>query len=309
MKIDVVIGNPPYNGPTKGSAKLAPKFMNQFLDDPDAGIVSMIVPIHWQSGAVNVEKKGMSYKGIRQKFWNRGITIVKTDISTFFPNIGESICYFVSIPSETKKWIIDGVEYTIENPFELLKSNTRRTWEGVRDKILNAPFPRIPFTSHKKFFPSQKWQDLNTDCEGIRTFYSRKHWNLGRTHCVPTEVPPDYSDPKVLLNVSRWTRDAVTEYCFASDNISSHSWSRHYTVNTKKEADNLVSYIRDSKLFRYMLSHRPKECITPFMNSWTNTSGLFLPLLPLNNPYTDSELYELFNITEDEIEEIEKWTN
>ena len=304
-----ILTNPPYNGPKKGHP-LAPKFMNQALDDVNAGIVSMIVPIRWQSDGSKIERKGKLYKGLRAKLWNRGTTVVKTDVSAYFPNVGESIGYFVSIPSDTRKWIIDGIEYTIENPFELLKSPTMKTWEGVRDKILESDYPRIPLSSHQKFFPTRKKEDLNTAGKGIRTFYSRINWKAGRTHCIPTEIPPDYTAWKVIFNRAAWSRNQpLAEYCFEAEYITSHSWSRHYTTpGGEQEAKNMVSYIRDSKLFRYMLSHRPKECADPYQNTWTTAPDLFLPLLPLDKPYTDTELYEIFNITETEQAEIEKWT-
>jgi site-specific DNA-methyltransferase (adenine-specific) len=95
MKFDVIIGNPPYNPPTKvdrGGSGSGSKIWHKFIEKSfealeEDGIVAMVTPTTWRHGDFN---KNRQHKKAQELIFNHGIQDW-CDAKKHFPMVGHSI--------------------------------------------------------------------------------------------------------------------------------------------------------------------------------------------------------------------------
>lgn len=80
MKFDVVIGNPPYQGPTKASKKLWPQFISKAFElVKDGGAVYLITPTTWLNRKL---------RGAWRSYANFDVVSLISDLTPWFPTVG-----------------------------------------------------------------------------------------------------------------------------------------------------------------------------------------------------------------------------
>jgi hypothetical protein len=82
MQFDVVIGNPPYQGVSKKSSKLWPRFFEKAFElTKDNGVVTMVAPATWLN---------RSPHGAWKHLKNQDVVSLMSNVSSFFPSVAST---------------------------------------------------------------------------------------------------------------------------------------------------------------------------------------------------------------------------
>jgi len=294
MKFDIVLSNPPYQKPGDNiSSPLWPKFSEKFIKYiKNNGFIAFITPATWLNGNsifkkiflkydvlfVNVNECKKHFKkvalNVTFSYWivqNKFSNIETEILSKNFDNnkIYKSKIYFKDFNNLPTGWI------DLSNPIL-----------GIHKKILNLPkmiFFHGPITSFKKF------SSIETNIYKYKIHYSRarKIWS---------------SEPGLLQNKNKviiWhTSYYINKFdkneCITSDGIGRQVWAidgeEIYVENIR---DILLTkfYILLDKMYR--------------QGAYFGGNNKF-PLIDFSKKWTDNEIYKYFNLTQEEIDYIEK---
>jgi len=284
----VIIANPPYNGKSVNHKKLWPQFIRKAAKYDN---LAFVVPNSW----INTDKK--QFADIQTLLWTKGTTYVNYDITEkYFPFIGEKICYFINVSGQSCWEANSNKIYS--NNLDTFKSKELVIWEKIRDKVINSSYPKLPIKTNNKVRTASL---LSNDTSLTKVYYSRSQYFGKNRRYADVLKDKDYSSLKIVFNRTAWT-GKLEEYMFADRDITTGVWASYCLVKDEEQSKSIISYF-STKLFQYLMGRRPKDAYAPYMNDWMTNA--VLPLLP-TKIYTDSDVYKLFNITEEEIMEIEK---
>jgi len=284
----VIIANPPFNGKSVNHKKLWPEFIRKAAKYDN---LAFVVPNSW----INTDKK--QFADIQHLLWTKGTTYVDYDITDkYFSFIGESICYFINTSGQSC-WDANNKKI-YSNNLDTFKTKELVIWEKIRDKVIHSSYPKLPIICNNTVRTASL---LSDDTSLTRVYYSRsQYFNKNRRYA---DVCKDnnYSKLKIVFNRTAWT-GKLEEYMFADKDITTGVWASYCLVQDEEQSNSIISYF-STKLFKYLMGRRPKDAYAPYMNDWMTND--VLPLLPTKH-YTDADVYSLFNITKEEISEIEK---
>tara|TARA_Y100000296_G_scaffold54041_1_gene61897 strand:- start:2745 stop:3698 length:954 start_codon:yes stop_codon:yes gene_type:complete len=311
MKFDVVIGNPPYQKSDGGHGASAKAIYNDFVEkakewEPD--ILSFVIPARWTVGG-----KGMT------KFRKTMLNDTNIEHLKIFPNskdcfpdndIMGGICYFirnVNHSGDCEVVVKDGSNETSdiralnEIGDDLFVINKMSADIVSKVKDIEAEFMDTMVSASKPF--------------GLRTFYKGKdtgevllYQNGGQAFCDLADLLKNQSwtsDYKVLIPYAYGCTASfgakVIGKAFVADPGSACT-ETYLVVNrydSLAEAENMVSFLK-TKFARFMISILKK--------TQHGTRGVyrFVPALDMNKKWVDSELYERYDLNQDEIDFIEK---
>lgn len=273
-KFDVIIGNPPY---LKG---LWVKFMEKSLK-----ILKSYGLLISPDGTKNNSK--ISYNLIKL-LKNNGIQEMTECTNFFNVKSGKIVYYFFD---KNKKYK------------EVYKDNS------IDGKILNKVINKsdnklnsILSNNRSKIFNSQIKSDIKTDKYDIPIIENVTNSGL----IIKYVDSKDYRNKNLkVLDLSKWV---ITNRYFAKNKITPI-----YYLNEKMAIGSNVLLIKkpiDIDNFKIVyLSNIIRYVLNMLKNDMFDTSPRhinLLPLLDLSKSWTDEELYNYFNITEDEIKLIEK---
>ena len=285
---DYIIANPPYNGPTINHKKLWPKFIRKASKYNN---LAFVVPNSW----INSEKRQSA--DIQHLLWTKGTTYVDYDITDkYFPFIGEKICYFINTSGQSC-WEANNKKI-YSNNLDTFKSKELVIWEKIRDKVIHSSYPKLPIICNDTVRTASL---LSDDTSLTRVYYSRSQYFNKNRRYADVLKDNDYSSLKIIFNRTAWT-GKLEEYMFADKDITTGVWASYCLVQDEEQSNSIISYF-STKLFQYLMGRRPKDAYAPYMNDWMTND--VLPLLP-TKIYTDADVYSLFNITDEEISEINK---
>jgi|LakMenEpi03Aug12_release.lakeMendotaPanAssembly.Ray.scaffolds.fasta_scaffold00653_21 hypothetical protein len=299
MKFDVVIGNPPYQSGNNKSNKLWVKFISKSLELSEN--LCFVVPLSLMIS----ESKQIT--DIRKKLSNKQNTFNLTKKDIF--NVGEKVVYFTSIGSNSNESIIIFPDNTIKKINNLIGRQPIEVKDNLKllifDKIENFPYKNeyvydFNFNSNKTTPKRLIEEQLVSEIEDDEIFKYRVHHSASKTLYSRVLVSnysqnneSTYGKLKVVLNYSGGF--VGERYMFLSTNLIGKQMLG-ILVDNENEGNNLIN-LYSSKLFNWYINSEK--------SGGFNTGIFKLPKMDKTKLWTNSEIYNFFKLTKEEIEYIE----
>jgi site-specific DNA-methyltransferase (adenine-specific) len=301
MRFDIIVGNPPYQSNNNKSNKLWVKFLNKSIELSDN--ICFIVPMSLMTS------ESKQIVEIRKKISNKKNVFNLTRKDVF--NVGEKVVYFTSLISEKKQNTI----ILSNSQSKEVDDITKRLPVDVNDDIKLSIFRKI-----EKFpIKNDYVYDFNLNSnqttpkrlveKGLVSphqngeFIYPVHHSASKmlySKVLVSEYSKNnettYGKLKVILNYSGGFKGE--KYMFLSRNMVGKQMLG-LLVNNEEQGNNSIS-IYSSKLFSWYINSE---------KSGGFNSGIFkLPKMDNNRIWTDEEIYEFFNLTNEEIDYVENRT-
>ena len=295
MQFDVVATNPPFQDSTnrkKTQHKLWINFTKQAFDKwlkPD-GLLLQVSPSSFLSPSSKVLKI----------FQEKIIEFLRLDIGDHFPDVNSTFAYYSVVNSDTK-----GEYTTIVNEKGVF---TKR----IDNNIFYLPndFCAESLSIHKKvIFNYTDKLDVKYDYVTCHNVLIHRNDTISKTptekHIHPiyhtnkqiwySQVRQDWADERKVM----WTRSGYTKPFYDDGRYGGTDMIYYLIVNNANEGLNLLHNL-ESKLMKYILE-------TAKWSGFGNEKVFkALPNLPRDKELTDDEVYQLFGLTEPEIEYVGK---
>lgn len=271
MKFDLVIGNPPYQN-THGAKRwpIWHDFVVKSIELSSQHVV-LVTPSSWIGAG--------SYPA-KDEIWNH-LQTCNLDVQKYF-DVGSTFSWFqldVTTHSDSFELISDGKSYTIPKTLNWLPAKIDLCSLSINSKVFNKPcfeFRRGEcHTSQKHKFGDTGWRVFHTHAQEL--FY--------------VDEPANYKKTKVAFTLSGDTKPKI-------GSLFGMSQATAYAVidkNHKKTAQSVFG----GKLFQWILQN----------NKWSGWNSLDvikqLPHVDLDRSWTDQQLYQLFDLSAEEISYVE----
>lgn len=286
MLFDVIVGNPPFKG--NGKTPLYAKFHNKAIEllVPN-GILSLISPV----AIATAFSKGTI--GPHRKVAVGEIELINMSNSikdVYFPNIGSTFCYYIMKNSKNTNndyKVIFGegqVEYTKVNPLTISEFNpiTRSIISKVFDYKAN------PYNS--------VWCCAGTSVSiGLGNSFVVDGIDVdGNLETIPAQTEQHKFAGKPKVFVTAFGHRAVVSY---DHQIVAGNRNLIVTVPTESdEQSKKLVHLLDCKLQKFLNSVGGRGERVAFLSHFKG--------VPLDRYWTNDELYQYFNLTDEEIEHI-----
>lgn len=319
MKFDVIIANPPYQlnvGVEKEN--YAVPIYQKFVDKAKQlkpRFISMIIPARWYAGGRGLDE-------FRAEMLNDDrVSVIHDfpDATDVFPGvqIKAGVCYFLWGRDKHGDCAVtthlNGKEIgPVERPL-LEKGNDtfirynqaisilKKVYDPKQKSFSEYVSPQTPFgivTSYKGTPEPQSSTDVKMYISGNdrqykgKAFYAPKHMITKGHEMIPWH--------KVYINMAGSGSDSFPHQILGKPfygepgTICNQSYLVIGPFNDKNECDNVMSYIA-TKFFRFMVLQKK--------NAQHAMRGVyqFVPVQDFSKPWTDEELYKMYDISEEEI--------
>jgi hypothetical protein len=302
MKFDCLLTNPPYQDSSHSEKKNTLwrkwiKFNDQLVKDN--GVFSLVIPSSWM-GSSPVLKENFLHSENKQVKYN--ITHINRDeCKKHFAGIGSTFSYFVMENSKYQgntsiiSKNING-EIEVENGLNLNNSivdvfprDLTDIGLSIIDKTLNNNLQKLGIinNTYNHSVHRAKWRNEQIDefIYPIQNTPSKLYW---------------YNYPHIHQGLLKLLIPTTTYFRNQLVSVNGVTQSFCYYLIDENQDSNIVSNNINNKLFDYL-----NECFR--YANWNSVNLLRkLPNLPLDVFLNDNEIYEYFNLTEDEINHINK---
>lgn len=270
LKFDIIVGNPPYARNTGAkNVKLWQQFSVLALESC-TGIIAFVTPNNV------ISQKGVNGFTLRShiKKLNFGFIEVKDHNPPVFVGVGVSTCHWIvqkGISDQVEPIIVlNGVEF---NPLV----------DSILEKMLDERYPRLNLQAH---FQPVKKEDL-TAIGNIILFSGSK------ISYTKNKVTTDNELKLVFPFSASYHHQFVTRHPLGMLNM-------YFKLKNEEQADKIRSFTL-SKLYKFFASKYKKTSgFTPAVKN------SMLPDVDHNLTWTDAQLYKHFNLSQDEIDLIER---
>ena len=290
MHFDVVVTNPPFQDSTnrkKTQHKLWINFTKETFDKwlkPD-GLLLQVSPSSFLSPSSKVLKI----------FQEKIVEFLRLDIKDYFPNVNSTFAYYSIINSDTK-----GEHTSIINERGIFKKK-------INSNVFYLPndFCEESLSIHSKVIFNQKDKlQVLYDYVTCHNVLIHRNDTISKIktdkHIHPiyhtnnqiwySQVRQDWADKKKVM----WTRSGYTKPFYDGGKYGGTDMMYFVLVNSHNEGLNLLHNLQ-SKLMRYILKTAKWS---GFGNEKVFTS---LPNLLRNKKLSDKDIFNLFNLTQKEI--------
>ena len=290
MQFDVVVTNPPFQDSTnrkKTQHKLWINFTKETFDKwlkPD-GLLLQVSPSSFLSPSSKVLKI----------FQEKIVEFLRLDIKDYFPNVNSTFAYYSIINSDTK-----GQHTSIINERGIFKKK-------INSNVFYLPndFCEESLSIHSKVIFNQKDKlQVLYDYVTCHNVLIHRNDTISKIktdkHIHPiyhtnnqiwySQVRQDWADKKKVM----WTRSGYTKPFYDGGKYGGTDMMYFVLVNSHNEGLNLLHNLQ-SKLMRYILKTAKWS---GFGNEKVFTS---LPNLLRNKKLSDKDIFNLFNLTQKEI--------
>jgi len=313
MKFDVIVGNPPYQLSDGGFGKSASPIYHKFVQQAkrlNPRYLTMIIPSRWFGG-------GKGLNDFREEMLNddRIRKIVDYEnASECFPgvDIAGGICYFlwerdshgpcevVNIHNETEFTAVRSLkDFPTFIRHSQAVSIIRKVMAKDEDRMNSQVSSRKPFGLATNVKP-QKTGDIILRWQKGEGPYKREEITVGREMIDKWKVITSYVGYDHAGNPGKDGKRRVFSKIdiLPPGTICTETYLVTGAYKTKKQAVNLMRYMK-TYFFRFLVSQ--------FMYSHhiTKDSYSFVPILDMNQIWTDKKLYKRYGLTPEEIEFIE----
>ena len=317
MKLDAIVGNPPYQVMDGGTDRGAVPVYQHFVEIAKMckpNFVSMIMPARWYAGGRGLDDfrvSMLSDKRIQSLF----------DFETskdLFPtvDIAGGLCYFLWHKSNYSPCHVYNVSplgscraerYLDEFPvfvrsntsIPILKKVTKQSSQYLNTLALSInPFG---FRTYYRGRTDKREGDIKILTSEGWSYVSKKEITKGTNYTdkykiiVGRFVP---SNGELNVKPGEGYRVLTTPRILKTDEINTETYIDTAVFDTLNEATNYKNYLC-TKFARYLL----RQAITSV--NVTKECFAFVPLQDFTRPWTDADLYAKYGLTEDEIAFIE----
>lgn len=315
MKFDVIIGNPPYQLSDGGAQASATPIYNRFVEQAkklNPRYMTMIIPARWYAGGKGLDTFRASM------VMDRRIRVLHDFInaSDCFGNgveIKGGICFFL--------WDRDHVgkcKVFTHTGDKTVEQNERYLQEDGNDVFIRyaegvSILGKVQSANEKtmdEMVSSQKPFGLRTYVHGEQKRFagSIKLYERGGTGYVNrgeiTKNENWIDQPKVFISAAYNAGDGIPHQIIGKPiaGEAGSACTETYIVvgpfNAPFEVDNAISYIQ-TKFFRFLVMLRKSS------QHAASSVYAFVPQQDFSKPWTDTELYKKYGLTDDEIAFIE----
>lgn len=315
MKFDVILGNPPYQMGTGQESAQATPLYHRFVQtamDLEPRYILMIVPTRWMVG-------GMGLGDFRKRMLadKRMHTLVDFPNATeVFPSVSikGGVCYFLwdaahdgrcRVRTMRDGKVIDDVERDLGEFDVFVRSDASAK---ILRKVLahGEPSAIDLVSSQKPYGLPTNAQSTNTDGKGVPIVSvsggKRRTIHVNVTHVVETGVPLKSWKilvPKAGSDGGQKLPDPVLGRAeIAPPGVGcTESFVAIGPFASEKEATNFETYL-NTRFFRFLVSLRKVT-----QDSLRNVYA-WVPVQPINRPWTDDELFDKYGLTPEEREHV-----
>jgi hypothetical protein len=272
MKFDVVVGNPPFQNNLENGQKSKKTLWSLFIQKgleltKDNGYCSMISPDGWWSPTIDIPQGKISI--FRDIFKKKNLIFVASNevVKPYFKNIGTNFTYFV-VQNSTYKNVTNFISNDGILPFNIKHLN-----------FIPKKIDKISLGIHEKI--------MNTNNKFIFERYQKKDGGM------LDDRHPYYNVPKVKFS------RGIAKFKVNGDNGDSgyDVFTYTYHLQNKETIESALSVL-NSKLYHFVLNQKWNQYFTKFIPNQVHKPSL-------EKVYTDSMIYQLFDLTKEEINYIE----
>jgi hypothetical protein len=317
MRFDVIIGNPPYQLSDGGASASARPIYHHFIEQAinlDPMYIVMVTPSRWFAGGKGLDE-------FRKKMLNDDRMRIIVDYiqeKDAFPkvNINGGVNYFLWSRDQRGDCEITTIapggkaSKSLRRPLNEFDIFVRRN-ESIpilkkvkskkEDTFEKRVSPRKPFGFPTDFHGSEK----ETSKHNVKLYGSGKiSWVSEADLTVRSGwlgkwkvLIPAASDGNENYPLPIW--DQGGPFIASPGEVCSETYLVASIAKTKKEAEYIAAYMR-TKFFRFMVSLRKVAQHNKVENF------AFVPDIPMDKFWTDSELYTRYGLSEDEVKFIEE---
>ena len=316
MQFDVVIGNPPYQLRTDGAGAQARPIYQSFVEQAkrlEPRYVVMVTPSRWFGGGMGLDSFRAEMLGDRRV---KEIVDFLVDKDAFpNVNINGGVNYFVWERDFSGDCKITTVEAGRNfgtphlrplNEFDIFIR--RNDAIGILRKVHGADDPsfsrrvgsvdpfKLPTTFHGSERPSAK-RNIKLYGSGKESYIAENEVNANANWIHRWKVLiPRASDGNENYPLPIWNQ--VGPLVSSPGEACTFTYLVASLASSKREAESIASYMR-TKFFRFMVSLRKGT-----QDNKADTFR-FVPDLPMDQIWTDDDLYKRFRITKNEAKYIE----
>ena len=297
MKFDAIVTNPPYSNSSHKESKntLWRKWFEFDKLIVDGGVFAEVIPASWMGSPPLMKKYFLDEEGLK-----RNITYLNRDeCKKHFPSIGSNYSYFVYLKEryENKTEVIaknvngeveEGTINLNDLIFGVIPKDLSKQAESILSKTLDGTVPlgilntTVCHANNKHLWrdkPDGKFKYPIERTPKKIIYYNKKH--------------PHQDLPKIIIPTTTYFRSM-----YYSVNGTSQSFC-YYNLKDGQDKDIVINNI-NNKLFDYL-----NECFR--YSNWNSVNLLrILPEVPMDRKMSDSEIYEYFELTTDEINRVEE---
>lgn len=299
---DVILGNPPYNGLNKQEKPWVDFYNKSYSLLKDNGMIMYVTPKSWLS-----RPNSPKFQPVSEMFSQNDLLYVNLDVNDYFNGVGEDIGFQILRKSKTEN---------LQTQFDNINDSFQLKYEGQR--IPTNPSEKIKYSIQKKVESFDKLVKIKSifskGCgdgstnslksgkftkEITSTNYLPILYTLNNVYYIK---PSDKYDlcKKIFFNHSGYFCDLnnVNEYMPIKEGYI--SGQNTYSINI--ENDKQGEIIRHNYTRNIIIYYINKEKTSGF-----NTGIPNLPWLGYNKKYTDFELYEMFDLSDEERQEVDDY--
>lgn len=330
MKFDVIISNPPYQLNDGGAQASAKPIYHKFVETAkklSPRYISMIIPARWMTGGKGLDK--FREETIHDKHFTVLHDFANTEDCFTGVDIKGGVCYFLwerdkekicDIYRHDSNGTIFSQRYLVEDDDDIfirypqLVSIKHKVTKNKAISFETLVSSRKPYGLASDFFSDTTKYGLPSISDTpIKNGYSIL--GLFELKRVTKYIPKDYPLPK---------KDGINKYKLFITNsygcgeigegpatpvlaapvlampneLCTETFLEIGTFDARIEAENAMSYLK-TKFFRCLVGIRKQT------QHATKQVYHYVPLQDFSKPWTDSELYEKYNLTDEEINFIE----
>lgn len=329
MQFDVIVGNPPYQLNDGGYGTSAAPIYQLFVDQAkqlEPRYLSMIIPARWFAGGKGLDEFRESMLS-DDRLRSIDDYLSASDV---FPGVGlkGGVCYFLwnrdhrgecQVSTHFKDWPVstttrplleDGAAVFIRfnEGLSILKKVIAQENKDSDSVVLPADKRFDALVSSRKPFAlettfkgrkSKKEGDLLVYQNGGLGYVARESITAGLTYIDAWKIYIGRAAPGTGNRDTYPHRILSTPFIGEPGSICSETYLCIGPFDTKAEAENALSYLTCRLTRLLILLHKPSQ-------DTTRKVYTFVPKQDWSRPWTDADLYAKYDITQTEIDFIEK---
>lgn len=315
MKFDVIIGNPPYALDTAGAGRQATPLYNVFVEQAkklNPKYLTMIIPSRWFSGGMELDK----FRINMQNDTHISKLVDYTNSKDCFPGISVSggVCFFLWERDYSGECeftnITNGKKITAKRPLNEFETLVRYN-EAVsiihkitllkEQKLQTIISPLMPFGLSTSYRGKANQDELVLYASDGTSFIKRSEIKSGHNLIDKYKVLISKTGAEHAGEPGKDGKFRIiptSMKVLKPNEVCTHSYFLVGAFENEFEANNCYSYLA-TKFTRFLLL----MCLTGYALS--KNTFVFVPIQDFSKPWTDEELYQKYNLTQEEIDFIE----